>query len=198
MSSQLDPSATQTRRDFVATSTSALGGAWLIRLAPLVVATQACATEALREGLPLSTLTDREGADFDAFAARIIPTDDTPGAREAGAVYFADRSLRGWASDLLPIVRAGLSAMNERVATTFEAFETFAELGESEQDEIITAVEQEDPGFFFFARTLVTLSLATDPRYGGNRDKVGWRLMGFEDGFVYQPPFGHYDRGEHA
>ena len=29
--------------------------------------------------------------------------------------------------------------------------------------------------------------------YGGNRDKVGWKLIGFEDRFHWNAPFGHYD-----
>ena len=32
------------------------------------------------------------------------------------------------------------------------------------------------------------------PAYGGNRDGVGWKLIGFEDRHVFQPPFGYYDR----
>ena len=76
--------------------------------------------------------------------------------------------------------------------------EVFAELSEGRQDEIISAVEQEDPNFFFFARTLVMMSLVTNSEYGGNRDEVGWQLIGFEDEFVYQPPFGYYDRNEHG
>ena len=32
------------------------------------------------------------------------------------------------------------------------------------------------------------------PEYGGNRDGVGWKLLGFEDQHVFQPPFGYYDR----
>jgi hypothetical protein len=32
------------------------------------------------------------------------------------------------------------------------------------------------------------------PGYGGNRDAAGWKLIGFEDRHVFQPPFGHYDR----
>jgi hypothetical protein len=32
-----------------------------------------------------------------------------------------------------------------------------------------------------------------DPAYGGNSDKVGWKLIGFEDRFAWQPPFGEYD-----
>lgn len=187
-----------TRRDFLSTSGSMMGGAWLMRLAPLVGALQACASDAMRDGLAFVTFTEREGADFDAFAARIVPTDDTPGAREAGSVYFADQALGDVLSDLLPIVRGGLAAMNERVRETFPDAEAFAELPEARQDEIITAIEAEDPGFFFFARTLVLIGLVGNPEYGGNRDKAGWALLGFEDTYRYEPPFGYYDRNEHG
>jgi hypothetical protein len=32
------------------------------------------------------------------------------------------------------------------------------------------------------------------PAYGGNRNGAGWRLLGFQDMHVFQPPFGYYDR----
>jgi hypothetical protein len=32
------------------------------------------------------------------------------------------------------------------------------------------------------------------PKYGGNRDHVGWQLIGFPDQHIFQPPFGYYDR----
>jgi gluconate 2-dehydrogenase gamma chain len=186
------------RREFLSTSGSLVGGAWLMRLAPLVGALQACASDAMRDGLPFVTFTDREGADFDAFAARIVPTDDTPGAREAGSVYFADQALADVLADLLPIVRGGLAALDERVREAFPDAGAFADLPEVRQDEIVTAVEAEDPGFFFFARTLVLIGFVGNPEYGGNRDKVGWGLLGFEDAYVYEPPFGYYDRNEHG
>jgi gluconate 2-dehydrogenase gamma chain len=47
-----------------------------------------------------SFLTASEAADIDAVAARIVPTDDTPGAREAGVVYFIDRALATFLSHL--------------------------------------------------------------------------------------------------
>ncbi len=34
-----------------------------------------------------------------------------------------------------------------------------------------------------------------NPSYGGNRDHVGWKLIGFEDRMAFQPPFGYYDGG---
>jgi len=190
--------AEQTRREFMARSGSALSGIWLMRFAPLIAAAQACATDAMNDGSPFTTFTPREGADFEAFSARIVPTDDTPGAREAGSVYFADQALAGFMEWVLPIVRGGLESMNGRVASSFPDADAFADLTEARQDEIITAVEREDPAFFFFAKTLVMLGMVADPRYGGNRNGVGWDLIGFERTYAYAPPFGHYDRDEHG
>jgi hypothetical protein len=175
-----------------------MGGVWLLRFAPLIAATQACASDAVRFGRTFTTLSEREGADFDAFAARIVPTDDTPGAHEAGAIHFADLALETFLDELLPIVRDGLSAMNQRIADTFEGIGTFVELFEGQQDKIITAVEQEEANFFFFARVLVLMSLMAEPEYAGNVDRVGWQLIGRGNDAVFQPPFGFYDRDEHA
>jgi hypothetical protein len=36
------------------------------------------------------------------------------------------------------------------------------------------------------------------PSYGGNRNLVGWKLLGFDDRFAWQPPFGYYDRDAHG
>ena len=63
-------------------------------MTPLVLATQACARDAAEEGAPFVTFTEREGADFEAFSSRIIPSDDTAGAREANVVYFVDQALQ--------------------------------------------------------------------------------------------------------
>lgn len=187
-----------TRRDFLSTSSSAAAAAWLTRFAPFVAATQACASEAMRDDLGFTTFTEREGAVFDAFAARIVPGGDTPGAREAGSVYFADQALGTFLEEVLPIVRGGLADLDERARAAESGAEGFAELDESAQDEIVGAVETENPGFFFFGRTLVTLGLVTNPEYGGNREGVGWALIGFEDSYRYEPPFGYYDRDEHG
>ncbi len=41
-----------------------------------------------------------DASDVEAVAAQIVPTDDSPGAREAGAVYFIDRALSTFFSQL--------------------------------------------------------------------------------------------------
>ena len=57
----------------------------------------------------LSFLSAAEAADVEAVAAQIIPTDDTPGAREAGVVYFIDRALATFLSQLAGDYRAQLA-----------------------------------------------------------------------------------------
>ena len=33
-----------------------------------------------------------------------------------------------------------------------------------------------------------------DPEYGGNRNRAGWRVIGFSPAHIFRPPFGEYDR----
>jgi hypothetical protein len=49
--------------------------------------------------------------------------------------------------------------------------------------------------FFDQARLLTLCGMFSSPSYGGNRDGLGWKLIGFEDRHVFEPPFGYYDRG---
>jgi hypothetical protein len=56
----------------------------------------------------------------------------------------------------------------------------------------LTSIEQTP--FFNTTRLLTLLGMFSLPEYGGNRDGVGWKLIGFEDAHVFQPPFGYYDR----
>src|SRR5258706_524403 len=47
--------------------------------------------------------------------------------------------------------------------------------------------------FFQQLRGAVLVAVFSNPSWGGNRDKAGWRILGFEDRFSWQPPFGWYD-----
>jgi hypothetical protein len=38
------------------------------------------------------------------------------------------------------------------------------------------------------------LGMFSHPMHGGNFNKVGWNLIGFEDRYSWTPPFGYYDR----
>jgi len=81
------------RRDFVATAGS-LGAVWLLADATERGEAIAHAAHQVTQAQPtLSVFTREQAAEVEAFTSRIIPTDDTPGAREAGVVYFIDRGL---------------------------------------------------------------------------------------------------------
>lgn len=134
-------------------------------------------------------LNDSESQTVEAMAGRLVPGDAAdPGAREAGAMIFIDRALAGAYSDLRPLYRDGIRKLDE--LSRERVGSAFVDLPESEQDSILRTLELEhlNPssdelarlGYFFeVVREHVLQGLFCDPLYGGNRDAVGWKLVGF-------------------
>lgn len=185
----------QPRRDFLRTGASGLGGAWLALHLPAIDATASAARAALAEGRPFAVLTPEEARELEAVAARIIPSDGTPGAREAGVVHFFDRAFETFMSSALPSAREGLADLASRARAADPSVDAFSGLDESRQDEVLREIE--DGGFFGLLRYLTIAGTFSLPKHGGNRDGAGWRILGFEDRFVWRPPFGHYDAEVH-
>jgi Gluconate 2-dehydrogenase subunit 3 len=52
----------------------------------------------------------------------------------------------------------------------------------------------ENTPFFDNMRTLTAFGMFSMPSYGGNREQLGWQLLGFDDQHVFESPFGYYDR----
>ena len=73
----------------------------------------AAAGEAPRE---FKLLTPAEARDVEAIAAQIVPSGDTPGAREAGVVYFIDHIHAGLYAPQADAFRADLAAFQQGVA----------------------------------------------------------------------------------
>src|SRR5579872_6832929 len=59
-------------------------------------------------------LSPADAVEIEALAAEIIPTDDSPGAREAGVIYFIDRALATFDRDKRDLYRGGLTAAQAR------------------------------------------------------------------------------------
>ena len=140
----------------------------------------------------ISFLNAAEAADIEAVAAQIIPTDDAPGAREAGVVYFIDRALGTFFSQLASDYRAQLITFQAEYRERFPATRSFASLTSEQQIEHLKTIDHTP--FFTTTHLLTLLGMFTLPTYGGNRDLVGWKLIGFEDTHAFYPPFGYYDR----
>jgi len=130
----------------------------------------------------------------DAIASRILPSDDgTPGAHEAGALYFIDRvSARYMPAEVRARLRDGLATLQKDVAVRHANARDFASLTKEQQDALLR--ERETTPFFELARTLTLAGVLSSPKHGGNRNYVGWKLVGHDPSPTYQPPYGYYDR----
>ena len=137
-------------------------------------------------------LSAAEAADVEAVAAQIIPTDDTPGAREAGVVLFIDRALATFFSQLASDYRTHLAEFQAACRAQHPGAASFASLTNDQQLEFLKTVDRTP--FFDTTRLLTLLGMFSMPSYGGNSGGVGWKLIGFEVQHVFQPPFGYYDR----
>jgi gluconate 2-dehydrogenase gamma chain len=138
-----------------------------------------------------NTLAAAEALEVEAIAAQIIPSGEMPGAREAGVAYFIDRALGTFFAAELPAFRKGLEAFQRDFAAHSSSDKLFSAVGSARQCAWLHEVEATP--FFNTVRRLTLLGLVALPKYGGNRDKLGWKLIGFEDRHFWQPPFGHYD-----
>ncbi len=136
-------------------------------------------------GLQFFSLVEAET--IEALTARIIPgSPDDPGAREAGVLTYIDHALAGPYARWQLAYREGIRAIN--AYSTQQYGKPFYVLAESDQDAVIAALERNEvPGFgesgsasFFLMVWAHTIEgMFSDPCYGGNRNAVGWKLIGF-------------------
>jgi gluconate 2-dehydrogenase gamma chain len=173
-------------------------------------------------------------ATVQAAMARIIPTDDSPGATEAGTVDFVDRYLSGigyiyakpdgtgfeeltgkqadaWRRRI-EILRGVYTKGVEQLDTTARELhdQVFADLEPERQDEVLRRLEKPyaeqeadleqarptlygapvepalqqtsaevELGFVPLLALHTRQGFYSDPIYGGNRDRVGWNVIGF-------------------
>ena len=129
--------------------------------------------------------------EIEALTSCIVPSDDTPGAREAAVVYFVDRALATFDQSRQGLYKEGLADLQARRKEQFPASKSIAELSAAQQAELLRSIERSD--FFQLLRTHTLYGFLGDPSYGGNRDGVGWKVVGFEHKMQHQPPFGYYD-----
>ena len=179
------------RRKFMSDSVALARGSLLALSMPAILTACREAQEARNTASAFQTLSEEEAAEFAAVAARIIPTDETPGANEAGVIYFIDNVLGDAArEEVLAELRNGLGEMQYEVATDYgESY--FHLLNETQQDELLTKIESTP--FFRTTWYLTIAGMFTLPTYGGNRDGVGYQLIGMENRAAWAPPFGAYD-----
>ncbi|MDX1404926.1 MAG: gluconate 2-dehydrogenase subunit 3 family protein [Woeseiaceae bacterium] len=180
------------RRVFLQGSGSVVGSTLLRAAAPSLAAVTQAACSARDTGAAFENISEAEAREFTAIVARILPTTDTPGAVEAGAVYFIDKAYGTFLANVAQRMRAQLAEFQSGVADAFPGAGRFSDLDEADQDTYLQSKEQtpffEDAWYLTIAGTFAMSS------HGGNRDNIGWKLLGMDGpphGWSY--PFGHYD-----
>jgi len=157
---------------------------------------------------------NREEAQFiEAAVARLIPTDQHAGAIEAGVPNYLDKQLGGawgagerlYTSGPWEPTRPGLGYQlplkpGELFHTAIKAINTelnksgraFWEMSPDQQDEYLHKLEAGGvdlngvPSEAFFEQLLgMTIEgFFSDPVYGGNKDMVGWKMIGFPGAYA--------------
>jgi gluconate 2-dehydrogenase gamma chain len=159
-------------------------------------------------------LQPQEAAFLKAATARLIPGDETsPGAEQADVTNFIDKALAsGWGAGeraylagpwqpgapqfgyqlkFTPaeLYRTALRAIERDLAA---AGTPFAAMAPADQDAYLERLEKGGvdlggvPSDTFFEMLLANTieGYLADPQYGGNRDMVGWKAIGFPGAFA--------------
>jgi gluconate 2-dehydrogenase gamma chain len=183
-----------TRRHFLIGSLTGASSMWLGTHWPAILEAHEHAQRAAESGEPpkLEFFSTEQAAEIEAMAAQIIPTDETPGAREARVIYFIDRALTTFDRDQQALYIQGLKDLPAKTRELFTNAAKFSDLAAPQQIQVLTAIEETD--FFKYVRLHTIMGFLANPEYGGNHDQIGWKLIGFTDEHSFQPPFGFYDQ----
>jgi gluconate 2-dehydrogenase gamma chain len=134
----------------------------------------------------LEILTAIEADALEAIVARLIPADENgPGAAEAGAAHYIDRALAGPLRNFRDAYVAGLAAVDAYALSSKGAI--FARLSANAQDAVLTDMEKntatgfapDGATFFALVRAHTIQGTFCDPYYGGNKDFIGWDMIGY-------------------
>jgi len=137
-------------------------------------------------GNPWRHLSEDEARTLEAICDRIIPSDQDPGAAWAGVVNFIDKQLTGPYRKLQKTYRLGLACTNESSLAMFG--KRFTALTGEQADELLHRIEkgqasgdawkQVSPKEFMTVVVAHTMQgFYGDPRHGGNRERVSWKML---------------------
>ncbi|HYK39649.1 MAG TPA: gluconate 2-dehydrogenase subunit 3 family protein [Candidatus Eremiobacteraceae bacterium] len=178
------------RREFLTLSAASVGGVLVYTLDRQVSRLSAEAGKSIR--IPLRFFSQAEALIVAAAASRIFPSDENgPGAREAGVAVFIDRQLAGpWGRDRFRYTQEpfeedassefgyqGKATPQQVYRQGLNELKGFELLGSAAQDAKLKQIE--GTLFFSLLRQNTVEGMFCDPMHGGNKDMIGWQLIGF-------------------
>jgi gluconate 2-dehydrogenase gamma chain len=130
----------------------------------------AAATMAL-PGADLRVFTREDALWIEAIQSHIIPTDDAPGAREAGCLAYLDLQLTQALQRFLPAYRSGLRDFQA-------AHPDFLTLSPAAQLSLLN--QWNGKPFFEMLIDHTMQGFYGSPAHGGNRGQASWKMLGIE------------------
>ncbi len=139
-----------------------------------------------RNRSPWQFFTVDEARTLASVVDQIIPPDQDAGAVWAGVVNYIDRQLCGPFQDLQSTYRQGLACVDQSSRSRYDR--PFADLESRQQIEMLTLLSANHvPGGVWrqtssadFFQLVVDHSMQGfygDPRHGGNREGVSWKML---------------------
>jgi hypothetical protein len=139
----------------------------------------------------------REWRTVEAITSRILPSDDGPGAREAGVIAFIDGQLSvPPLAPLAPAIVALAKALDLHAEKVHGR--SYAELDAAVQDAIVADLRRgalpislPQRELYEAIHTLTLEGFLSDPNHGGNADQVGWKYIRFAEPTLREPGAAH-------
>lgn len=139
--------------------------------ASAVAAASAPAACTIRKS-PYRLFSAAEARTLAAICEQVIPADQDPGATWAGVVKYIDRQLAIKFRDQIETYRAGI------VLADNLAGGDFAGIAPERQFELMTQIEKRAKPFFDQVVAHSMQAFYGNPRHGGNREFISWRMLG--------------------
>src|SRR5208283_2341596 len=135
---------------------------------------------------PWRCLSEDEARTLEAICERIIPSDQDPGAGWAGVVTFIDWQLVGPYRKLRKTYQWGLAGTNGTSLAMFG--KPFVALNPQQQDAVLQTMDKGEArgecwkqvsakSFFALVVNHTMQGFYGDPRHGGNRERVSWKML---------------------
>lgn len=139
------------------------------------------------EPAPYRFFSEAEARLLIPMCEQIIPRDDTPGATDAGVIFYIDRQLSSVFSRHQQTYRLGLKSFRK---TCLQVYQTpFEQLEFARQTEALRLIESgkapkelwgnpSSSTFFNLVLDHTRQGFYGSPRHGGNRDYASYRMLG--------------------
>jgi gluconate 2-dehydrogenase gamma chain len=111
-----------------------------------------------------------------AICEQLIPADQDPGAREASVVNYIDLQLSKRFKKHRRVYQQGIEAVDAASRAKFAR--RFVDLNSGQQIDVLNTIEENSPEFFDLIVAHARQGFYGDPRHGGNRNRVSWKMLG--------------------